>query len=60
MRVTHEVRYDASVDDVYAMLTDRVFRERAARAQGSTTVDAPFEGWETEHEVGVARLEGDR
>jgi hypothetical protein len=44
MRVTHEVRYDASVDDVYTMLTDPVFRERAARAQGSTTVDVSIEG----------------
>jgi hypothetical protein len=43
MRVTHEVRYDASVDEVYAMLTDPAFRETAARAQGATSVDVAVE-----------------
>jgi uncharacterized protein YndB with AHSA1/START domain len=44
MRVTHEVRYDASPDDVYAMLTDPAFREQAAGAQGATKVDVTVEG----------------
>jgi hypothetical protein len=43
MRVTHEVRYDASVDDVHAMLTDPAFREMAAAAQGATTADVTVE-----------------
>jgi hypothetical protein len=38
MKLTHEVRYDASVDDVYAMLTDPAFREKASWAQGATSV----------------------
>jgi hypothetical protein len=44
MRVTHEVRYDASVDDVYTMLTDPAFREKAAGAQGATTVEVAVDG----------------
>jgi hypothetical protein len=43
MRVTHEVRYDASPDDVYAMLTDPAFREKAARTQGATKVEVTVE-----------------
>jgi hypothetical protein len=39
MRVTHEVRYDASPDQVHAMLTDPAFREKAAESQGATTVE---------------------
>jgi Protein of unknown function (DUF2505) len=44
MRVTHEVRYDASPDDVYAMLTDPVFREKAAKTQGATKVEVTVDG----------------
>jgi hypothetical protein len=44
MRLTHEVRYDAPVADVYAMLTDPAFRERASRAQGTTSVSVSVEG----------------
>lgn len=39
MKLTHSVRYDASVDDVHAMLTDPVFREKATWSQGATSVD---------------------
>jgi hypothetical protein len=33
MRFRHELAYDASPDEVYAMLSDPVFRERVAAAQ---------------------------
>lgn len=33
MKFRHEVRYDAAVAEVYAMLTDPTFRERASAAQ---------------------------
>ena len=46
MRISHEVRYDAGVEDVYAMLTDPAFRERASRAQGATSVDVAVDGGE--------------
>ena len=46
MRISHEVRYDASVEDVYTMLTDPAFRERASRAQGATSVDVKVDGGE--------------
>ncbi len=44
MKLTHSVRYDAPLADVYAMLTDPVFREKAARAQGVTSVDVTLDG----------------
>ena len=44
MKLTHEVRYDASPDDVLAMLTDPAFRERAARAQDTTSVSVSVDG----------------
>lgn len=44
MLLTHSVRYDAPVGDVYAMLTDPAFREKAATAQGVTSVDVAVEG----------------
>ena len=44
MKVTHSVRYDASVEDVYAMLSDPAFRERATRAQGATSVSVAVDG----------------
>lgn len=40
MKLTHAVRYDAPIADVYAMLTDPVFREEAAWAQQVSTVEA--------------------
>lgn len=44
MLLTHSVRYDAPVGDVYAMLTDPAFREKAATAQGVTSVDVAVDG----------------
>ena len=35
MKLEHSVRYDAPIADVYAMLTDPAFREKATWAQGS-------------------------
>jgi|SRR5690606_20362337 len=44
MRFTHTARYDAPLDEVLAMLTDPAFREKAARAQGVTTVTVEVDG----------------
>lgn len=44
MKVRHSVRYDAPVADVYAMLTDPVFREKAAIAQDATDVKVSVDG----------------
>lgn len=44
MRIQHSVRYDAPVEDVYAMLTDPAFREKASRAQGVITTDVAVVG----------------
>lgn len=44
MKVTHSVRYDASVEEVHAMLSDPLFRERATRAQGATSVEVSVDG----------------
>lgn len=44
MKLQHSVRYDAPVADVYAMLTDPGFREKASRAQQVTSVDVHVDG----------------
>lgn len=44
MKFEHSVRYDAPMGDVYAMLTDRGFREKATWAQDSITVDVEIDG----------------
>ena len=44
MLCEHSVRYDAPVGAVHAMLTDRAFREKASRAQGTTSVDVSVSG----------------
>ena len=46
MRYHHELRYDASPEDVRAMLADPEFRERVCEAQGATdwTVEADGTG----------------
>ena len=46
MNLSHSVRYDASIADVYAMLMDPVFREKAAWAQQVESVDVTVEGSE--------------
>jgi len=48
MRCEHSVRYDAPVDEVYAMLTDPAFREKASQAQGTTRVEVSVDGTEVE------------
>lgn len=44
MKVRHEVRYDAPPDEVYAMLTDPEFREKASFAQDATSVEVTIDG----------------
>jgi Protein of unknown function (DUF2505) len=44
MKLTHSVRYDASVADVRAMLADAAFRDRATWAQGATSVEVTVAG----------------
>ncbi|QIX25955.1 DUF2505 domain-containing protein [Nocardioides sp. JQ2195] len=44
MKITHSVRYDAPVAEVYAMLTDPAFRERASKAQDTTEVNVSVDG----------------
>ena len=39
MKFTHELTYDASPADVYAMLSDPAFREEVCRAQQVVSVD---------------------
>jgi hypothetical protein len=39
MRVTHEVRYEAAVAEVRAMLTDAAFREQATMTMGAASVE---------------------
>ena len=46
MKLSHTTTYDASLDEVYAMLTDPDFRDHAARASGvlELTVDITAQG----------------
>jgi hypothetical protein len=46
MKLSHTTTYDAPLDEVYAMLTDPAFRERAARASGvlEVKVDVTAQG----------------
>ncbi|KRF18783.1 hypothetical protein ASG90_02475 [Nocardioides sp. Soil797] len=44
MKITHSVRYDAPVAEVYSMLTDPAFREKASWAQDTTEVSVTVEG----------------
>ena len=57
MRITHQVRYDASVEDVYAMLADPDFRERATLAQGALNVVVAVDG--TQVTITIERLNDD-
>ena len=43
MKLQHSVRYDAPLADVYAMLTDPAFREKASWAQQVQSVDVTVE-----------------
>lgn len=44
MKFEHEVRYEAPIADVYAMLTDPAFREKASWAQGVESVEVAIDG----------------
>jgi uncharacterized protein YndB with AHSA1/START domain len=44
MKVEHSVRYDAPLADVYSMLTDTAFRERATRAQRAEQLSVSVDG----------------
>ncbi|MBD8868743.1 DUF2505 domain-containing protein [Nocardioides donggukensis] len=44
MKLQHSVRYDAPPGEVYAMLTDPAFREKASWAQGAESVDVTISG----------------
>ncbi len=44
MKVTHSVRYDASVEEVWAMLSDPAFREHATLARGASRAKATVDG----------------
>lgn len=44
MKFTHEVRYDAPLADVYAMLTDPAFREKGTLATGATSAAVQIDG----------------
>lgn len=44
MKLTHSVRYDATRTEVYAMLTDPVFREKAAWGQEADSVTVDIDG----------------
>lgn len=46
MKLMHSVRYDAPIGDVYAMLTDPAFREKASWAQQVDSVDVTVKGTE--------------
>jgi hypothetical protein len=47
MLVTHAAAFEASLDEVYAMLTDPRFREHAATAVGATSVEVTVEHADT-------------
>lgn len=44
MKLTHAVRYDAPLTEVYEMLTDPAFREKSSWAQQVDSVDVTVEG----------------
>lgn len=51
MKLEHSVRYDATPADVYAMLTDPAFREKASWAQQVESVDVQVTGGEVRIEM---------
>lgn len=48
MKCEHTVRYDAPPEQVYAMLTDPAFREKASWAQETTSVEVSVTGGRVE------------
>jgi hypothetical protein len=57
MKVTHTATYDASVADVYAMLTDPAFRRYAAEATGVLEADVTVEPSGDGHVVTIDQLQ---
>jgi uncharacterized protein YndB with AHSA1/START domain len=53
MEIRHQLQYDASPDEVYAMLTDRAFREKVARALGTVSHEITVEPTDSGHRVGI-------
>jgi hypothetical protein len=43
MRLSHSATFEATADEVYAMLTDPVFREHAGRAVGALSLEVSVE-----------------
>lgn len=57
MQVTHTAVYDAPLEEVYAMLTDRGFREYAARATGVVSAEVSVEAVGGGHVVTVDQVQ---
>lgn len=53
MEIRHQLQYDASPDDVYAMLTDPAFREKVARALGTLSHEITIEPSGSGHTVDI-------
>jgi uncharacterized protein YndB with AHSA1/START domain len=43
MKLRHEIRYDASVEEVYAMLSEPDFRRRSCAAMGAVSAEVSIE-----------------
>ena len=57
MKVTHTATYEAPADDVYAMLTDPVFRQRAADASGVVSAEVTVEPSGEGHVVTIDQVQ---
>lgn len=57
MKVTHSATYDASVADVYAMLTDPAFRRYAAEATGVLEAEVTVEPAGDGHVITIDQLQ---
>jgi hypothetical protein len=57
MKVTHTATYDASAADVHAMLTDPVFRQRAADASGVVSAEVTVEAKDGGHVVTIDQVQ---
>jgi uncharacterized protein YndB with AHSA1/START domain len=57
MKLTHSTTYDAPPAEVYAMLTDREFRERAAAATGVVSAEVTVEPRGGGHVVTVDQVQ---
>jgi uncharacterized protein YndB with AHSA1/START domain len=57
MKLSHTTTYDASLAEVYAMLTDPAFRERAARESGVLEVTVEVTGGGPDQGAAQVRME---